>query len=142
MVQTGSSVGVSNLLIPTEAPFMFGITRTAVLSLVLALPVLAQTEQRSVKGAHVAIYNLVGKLRAIPGSGDAVVVDITRAGADAAKLRIETGAIRDRETLRIVYPSDRIVYPDMRGSRTNMYVRDDGTFSEGSGDEMRSRNRV
>jgi Putative adhesin len=121
---------------------MSGVTCTAVLSLVLAVPLLAQTEQKSIKGGHVAIYNLAGKLRAIPGTGDAVVVDITRSGADAAKLRIETGAIRDRETLRIVYPSDRIVYPDMRGSRTNMYVRDDGTFSEGSWDEMRSRNRV
>ena len=121
---------------------MSGVTRSVVLSLVLAVPVFAQTEQRSVRGAHVAIYNLAGKLRAVPGTGDAVVVDITRAGADAAQLKIETGPIRERQTLRIIYPSDRIVYPDMRGSRTNMYVRDDGTFSEGSWDEMRSRDRV
>jgi hypothetical protein len=94
----------------------------------------AQTEQRTIKGSTVAVYNLVGRLRAIAGTGDAVVVDITRAGTDAAKLKIETGPIGGRETLRIVYPSDRIVYPDLRRSRTSIHVRDDGTFGSGSDD--------
>ena len=107
----------------------------------LATPVSAQTESRTIKGSTVAIYNLVGKMRAVAGTGDAVVVEITRTGADAAKLKIETGPLRNRETLRIMYPSDRIVYPDMRGSRTNMNVRADGTFSDGSWDD-RDRDRV
>lgn len=107
----------------------------------LATPVSAQTESRTIKGSTVAIYNLVGKMRAVAGTGDAVVVEITRIGADAAKLKIETGPLRNRETLRIMYPSDRIVYPDMRGSRTNMNVRADGTFSDGSWDD-RDRDRV
>lgn len=111
-------------------------------SAMLTAPAIAQTEQRSVKGAQVAIYNLAGRLRAEAGSGDAVVVEITRVGPDASKLRIESGALRGRETLRIVYPSDRIVYPDMRGSRTGINVRPDGTFSDGSWDELRSRDRV
>src|SRR5437762_1259035 len=102
----------------------------------------AQTEQRTIKGSAVAIYNLVGRMRVVAGSGDAVGVDITRGGTDAAKIRIETGPLRNRETLRIIYPSDRIVYPDMRRSRTHLNVRSDGTFSEGSWDDLRDRDRV
>ena len=104
----------------------------------------ASTEQRSISGAQVAIYNLAGHLRAVPGTGSAVVVEIARGGADASKLRIETGTLRGRETLRIVYPSDRIVYPEMRyRSRSTMSVRPDGTFSDGGGwNEWRDRDRV
>jgi len=101
----------------------------------------AQTESRTIKGPTVAIYNIVGKVRAVAGTADGVVVEITRNGADAAKLKIETGPLRNRETLRIVYPSDRIVYPDIRGTRTNLHVREDGTFSDGSWDD-RGRDQV
>lgn len=93
-----------------------------------------QTETRSVRGAQVAIYNIAGRMRAVAGTGDAVSVEITRGGADASKLRVETGAIRGRETLRIVYPTDRVVYPMWSRSRTNIEVREDGTFSDWSGD--------
>jgi lia operon protein LiaG len=98
----------------------------------------AQTEQRSIKGATVAVYNLAGRVRAIAGAGDAVVVEITRSGSDAAKLKIETGLIGTRETLRIVYPSDRVIYPDLRRSRTSIHVRADGTFG-GSTDDRYDR---
>src|SRR3954466_11817650 len=101
----------------------------------------AQTEQRTVRGATVAVYNLAGHLRAVAGTGDAVTVDITRGGHDGAQLKVETGEIRGRQTLRIGYPSDRIVYPDMQNSNTTMQVRDDGTFSEGGGDSF-GRDRV
>ncbi len=104
------------------------------LTATLAPLALAQTEQRSIKGSTVAIYNLAGRMRAVAGTGDAVVVEITRAGPDAAKLKIETGPIRGRETLRVIYPSDRIVYPDLRSSRTSLRVRDDGTFSDSGTD--------
>lgn len=91
----------------------------------------AQTEQRSLRGAQVSIYNLAGQLRAMPGAGEAVTVEITRRGADRDKLRIETGPVGGRETLRIVYPSDRIVYPELRNrTRMTMRVREDGTFSD------------
>lgn len=91
----------------------------------------AQTEQRAVRGGHVSIYNLAGRVQAMAGSGDAVMVEVTRRGADGAQLKIESGTIRGRETLRIVYPSDRIVYPELRQrSRINIRVRDDGTFSD------------
>jgi len=113
-----------------------------VLTSLLAAPVFGQTEQRSVKGSHVAVYNLAGRLRAVAGTGDAVVVEITRGGADASKLRVETGTIRGRETLRIVYPADQIVYPTNYRSRTTIRVRDDGTFSEGNWNEGWDRDRV
>ena len=125
-------------------PFPARMTRYA-LSLSLALcaaPAFAQTETKAVPGTDVAIYNLAGRLKAVPGTGSSVSVEITRAGPDASKLRVETGLVRNRETLRIVYPADRIVYPDMRGSRVDLGVRADGTFSDGSSDEFRSLDRV
>lgn len=119
----------------------------ALLSAVICAPLHGQaatTEQRTVRGSQVAIYNLAGRLRALPGTGDAVVVEIARGGADASKLKLESGTIRGRETLRIVYPSDRIVYPEMRGrSRSSLNVRPDGTFSDGGDwNEWRDRDRV
>src|SRR5438552_5899640 len=104
------------------------------LSFTLAALAFAQTEQRSIKGSIVAIYNLAGRMRAVAGTGDAVTVEITRVGPDADKLKIETGPLRGRETLRIIYPSDRIVYPDLRSSRTSLHVRDDGTFGDSGSD--------
>src|SRR5258705_168175 len=113
------------------------------LALVLAVvpPALSQSESKTVKGATVAIYNIAGKVRVVAGTTDGVVVDITRGGADAAQLKVQTGEIRGRQTLRIVYPSDRIVYPDSRRSRSDLRVREDGTFSEGNWDDG-SRDRV
>ena len=122
---------------------------TAILSSLVSSTVVAQgttaaTEQRSIRGAQVAIYNLAGRVRAVPGTGDAVVVEIARGGADASKLKIESGSLRGRETLRIVYPSDRIVYAEMRyRARTSVHVRPDGTFSDGGDwNEWRDRDRV
>jgi DUF4097 and DUF4098 domain-containing protein YvlB len=117
------------------------LVRVIALSAVVTIPALAQTETRTVKGATVAIYNLAGRMRAVAGTGDAVTVEITRAGADASRLRVETGALRGRETLRIVYPGDRVVYPESR-SRTSINVRGDGTFSDGSWQDVGDRDRV
>src|SRR5688572_10081776 len=116
--------------LPWRSSRMSRIVSAIALSM-LAVPAFAQTEQRAVKGTTVAIYNLAGRLRAVAGTGDAVTVEITRGGADASRLRVETGTLRGRETLRIVYPGDRIVYPDSRRSRTSINVREDGTFGEG-----------
>lgn len=103
----------------------------------------AQTEQRSIRGSDVAIYNLAGRVRAVAGTGDAVSVEITRGGADASKLRIETGAIRGRETLRVIYPADRVVYGrENDRSRSSIYVRDDGTFSDGNWRDDSDHDRV
>src|SRR5216117_4580253 len=76
------------------------------------LPAAAQTSRHVLRGDSVAIYNLVGELRVEAGSGSDVVVEIQRAGADAAKLDVQTGPIRGRETLRIIYPDDVISMPE------------------------------
>jgi hypothetical protein len=62
------------------------------------------------------------------------VVDLQRGGADAAKLDVQSGLLRGRETLRVIYPADVIVVPEWgRGWSTTLRVRDDGTFGEEHG---------
>lgn len=100
----------------------------------VALPAAAQSNRQALKGDSVAIYNLVGELRVEAGSGSDVVVEINRGGADAAQLAVQTGPIRGRETLRIVYPTDLIILPSWgRGWNTTLRVREDGTFGDGGG---------
>ena len=90
-----------------------------------------QTSRHSVSGDTVAIYNLVGDVRVEGGSGTAVTVEVSRVGRDAGQLRIETGPIRGRETLRVIYPDDDIVLPGRNGWwNTELRVRDDGTFND------------
>jgi len=66
------------------------------------------------------------------GSGDGGVgVQVTRAGADATRLRIAQGEIDGGMTLRVIYPEDRIsAGPGSRGSSSTLRVRDDGTFGD------------
>ena len=67
-------------------------------TLALALPVLApsgrlaaqQAERYTLDGDDIAIYNLAGALTVEPGTGG-VTVEVTRGGADAARLRVERG---------------------------------------------------
>src|SRR5258705_12121909 len=110
------------------------IARTPLLAFavaVLATPVAAQTSRYSLKGDSVAVYNLVGELRVDAGSGSDVVVEIERGGADAAKLEVQSGPLRGRETLRIIYPDDVISMPQRgRGWKTTLPVRDEGTFGD------------
>jgi lia operon protein LiaG len=102
------------------------------------------TERRTLSGPAVAIYNLAGEVRLEGGAGSDVVVEIRRGGADAARLRVETGQRRDRQTLQIVYPADRIVYPRMGGwgSRTTLRVDDQGYFNDSDDSRRGMRERV
>ncbi|HYC31473.1 MAG TPA: DUF4097 family beta strand repeat-containing protein [Gemmatimonadales bacterium] len=94
-----------------------------------------QSERFELTGSETAIYNLAGTVAVEPGQGP-VSVQIVRGGADAAKLTIERGEIDDRETLRVRYPADRIVYAGLqRGSSTELRVREDGTFGDGDRDD-------
>ena len=111
------------------SPALRGAALTAVL-----LPALAhaQTERFTLDGAEVGVYNLVGTLRVEGGTGDKVLVEVTRLGRDAQRLTIQTGDVRGRPALRIQYPEDRIVYPQMGyDSRSTFSVSDDGTFGDG-----------
>lgn len=92
----------------------------------------ADPERHTLPGSEVAIYNLVGSVEIVPGTGASVIAEVDLQGPDAARLRIQKGTIRGRETLRVVYPGDRVRVPEF-GSRTTstIRVREDGTFSDG-----------
>jgi len=110
--------------------------RAIALGALAAIPVAArgQTEHRTLPGDRVAVYNLAGRVRVQPATGAQVTVDITRGGRDAGKLRIDTGDVRGWTALRVVYPSDRIVYPDWQSrGRTQIHVNSDGTFDDDRG---------
>lgn len=115
-----------------------------VLTLVAATLASSQTSQRyTVAGDDVAIFNLVGQVRVEAGSAGDVVVEVTRGGDDAAKLDIQTGPLGGRQTLRVIYPDDDIVYPVMGfHSNTELEVREDGTFNEGDHRFLRRGRRV
>lgn len=101
----------------------------------------AQTSRHTLVGDDVAIYDLVGSVRLVAGTGAAVVAEVTRHGADGDELRIETGRLDGRETLRVIFPADRIAYRGVgRWWGTNIqYVREDGTFG---GSRSRGGRRV
>jgi lia operon protein LiaG len=93
-----------------------------------------QVERYTLEGEDIAIYNLAGAL-AIEAGDVAVTVELTRGGPDAARLRVERGELRGRETLRIVYPSREVAYAGLDGgSSTTLRVREDGTFGDGDGE--------
>lgn len=109
----------------------------AALSTFAANSAVAQSYELS--GRHVAIYNLVGQVNVQPAGGSAVTVDVNVGGPDGGELTIETGELGNAETLRVIYPDDRITYSEWgRRSRTEVRVREDGTFSDS---DWRDRSR-
>lgn len=112
----------------------------AALALSLPASARAQTERHALPGDQVAIYNLAGRLRADGGGSGDVTVEVTRGGRDAARLQVHQGTRGGRHVLSLVYPSDRIVYPELgRWSNTNLRVNDDGTFDDNGDDDRGSR---
>ena len=101
-------------------------------------------ERRAVSGAAVAIYNLAGRVTVEGGGASDVVVEVTRGGADAGRLRIETGPRGEWQTLRVIYPANRIVYPRLGGwgSRTSLRVDDQGFFDDTGDWRSRGQERV
>jgi hypothetical protein len=94
----------------------------------------AQTETVRLSGSSVAVYNLAGRVSISAGSGQDVTVTVRRGGADADRLEVRSGSVEVRrgdwgpvETLRVIYPADRVRYDGMRGT-TQLRVREDGTF--------------
>jgi len=118
---------------------------TIVLASLLVLPALAGTavaqegSRHLLTGERVALYNLAGTLTVRGGEVSEVTVEIFRRGADAGDLEIESGMLEGRNTLRVIYPDDRIVYREMgRFSSTTVRVRRDGTFGGGWGTSRRT----
>lgn len=116
----------------------------ALLALAAAAPAFAQQaatpERRTLEGDRVAVYNLVGSMRVEPGTGSSVEVEVVRRGSDGGQLRIETGEVRGRSSLRVVYPFDQIRWSEMgRRSTTQLTVDRDGVFYGGRGAGRRVR---
>jgi lia operon protein LiaG len=89
----------------------------------------AQTEHKTLSGSSIAIYDLAGHVQVEQGTGSDVTVEVTLAGHDAKKLSIEVGELHGRNTLRIRYPDDDIVYPDLgRWSNSEFRINSDGTW--------------
>ena len=107
-----------------------------------------QVERYTMPNDEVAIYNLAGQVRLEAGTGSDVTVQVTRGGADAAKVKVAQGKRDGMETLRFIYPGDRILYGRAsNGSSTQLRVRDDGTFGDdrehdGKHDSKREGRRV
>lgn len=101
-------------------------------------------EQYRLGGPRVAVYNLAGEVDVVRGEGSKVVVEVARGGSEASRLSVATGRIGGVETLRVMYPDDRVVYrgPHRVPSAT-VRVRSDGTFygGRGGGDRVRISGR-
>jgi lia operon protein LiaG len=111
------------------------------LHLPLATLAAQQAERYTIPGGDVAIYNLAGEVRVEPGSGS-VVAEVTRGGADAGKLKMMKGEIDGWETLRVIYPADRIQYGQLSdGSSTQLRVRENGTFGDQEAGEGKQRGK-
>jgi DUF4097 and DUF4098 domain-containing protein YvlB len=109
----------------------------------------AQSAQRyTLEGNDVAIWNLAGTIR-LEGARErgSTEVEVTRRGSDGGELRVETGRMNGRGTLRVVYPGSRVVFSGRAGSdrrwsgesRTTVYVREDGTFGDTDDDRRGQR---
>ncbi|MEO8294376.1 MAG: DUF4097 family beta strand repeat-containing protein [Gemmatimonadota bacterium] len=99
------------------------------------------TERFTVGGERIAVYDLAGEISVVPGTGADVVVEVTRVGQDAGKLRVETSPVRNVEALRIIFPEDRIIYRQANwAGRAEFTVREDGTF--GGNDSDRGSRRI
>jgi lia operon protein LiaG len=94
-------------------------------------PLVAQQAERySIPGGDVAIYNLAGEVKVEPGSG-VVAAEVTRGGSAGARLKVVAGEIDGWETLRLLYPEDRIQYSRLSaGSSNQLRVRENGTFGD------------
>jgi hypothetical protein len=121
------------------------LLRTAVVAAVI-VPAIArgqQPERFTLDGRAAAVYNLVGRMKVERGSGDKIVVEVTRVGADAGQLTIATGDVRGRSALRVRYPSDAILYQDSNNrGRSTFSVNDDGTFGDDDRGRTGDRHRV
>lgn len=87
-------------------------------------------ERYTLGGAEVAIYNPAGVVEVLRGDPGGVVIDVTRAGADAERLRISAERIRDRYALVVRVPGETLRYPGMDGEAV-FRVRPDGSFGDG-----------
>ena len=91
----------------------------------------AQTAERyTLRGERVAIYNLVGSIRleGAAEAGGATIVEVTKRGNDGSKLKVETGALRGKESLRVIYPERRITFGTGRSGFGRCSIEQKSTY--------------
>ena len=108
------------------------IVAMAALVTTLSAPALAaETTRHTIAGDRVSIYNLVGSVEIVHGTGPSVVAEVTLQGPDASRLKIAEGVIDGRSTLRVIYPGNRVVVPEFgEHSTSTIHVQEDGTFRD------------
>ena len=115
----------------------------AVATALIASSSSAQTERKTLTGSSIAIYDLAGRISVEQGQGSDVVVEVTRGGRDADKLKVDVGDLRGRNSLRVIYPDDDIIYPELgRWSSSDFRINDDGTWDGNGRDDRWSRHRI
>jgi lia operon protein LiaG len=98
------------------------------------------TERFVLRGARVEVSDLAGSVRVVPGPGTRTEVIVTRAGRDAARLRVLQDEVAGTSRLRVSFPGRTLVYPGRsRFGRTTLTVDKDGCLSTAHG---LGRNRV
>lgn len=102
---------------PTSPRRIVALAATVFVSLALASPRPAAgqegtTDTYRLRGESVAVHNVAGRVEVVRGEGEAVRVDLTRSGPDSGRLSVATGVIDGEQTLRVLYPEDRVVYPE------------------------------
>jgi hypothetical protein len=125
----------------------FSLARVVVLA---ALSVAATGEPRAqgrerftLTGDQVEVFDLAGEIRVEPGTGSAVVVEVVRAGKDAASLQVRTLTHHGNSALAVAFPGSHVVYPALRNrGSTSEWIDDDGVFGDdrhwgGAGREVR-----
>ncbi|MEO7963612.1 MAG: DUF4097 family beta strand repeat-containing protein [Gemmatimonadaceae bacterium] len=105
------------------------------------------SERHTLAGSEVAIYNLAGSIRVEGASSEGdVVVEVRRMGNGGDRLKVATGQVRGRETLRVIFPERDIVFRregERRwGGETRVRVNDDGTFGDNGKDRWNDRDEV
>ncbi|HEX6370463.1 MAG TPA: DUF4097 family beta strand repeat-containing protein [Longimicrobium sp.] len=112
---------------------MVHTARLALAAAVIAAPLAGQRAERfTITGSPAVVHNLAGEVTVAAGTGSGVVVEVTRGGPDAARLRVA----REGNAVRVAFPGERVVYERMGArSRSTIQVRADGTVGGG----MRSR---
>lgn len=131
---SGASPGAPHITAAGGSPGARTVARAAPTE----APPAQDAERYNLRGERVAVYNLAGRVEVKKGAGPGVTVTVRRGGPDADRLSVATGEIDGQQTLRVLYPSDQVVYGEHDGE-TTVEVEDDGTFGQGDGDEVHVR---